>query len=477
MTSSGHWQVSWAMSDSRKALLILGMHRSGTSLLTGLIANAGVSIGQSVMTPAEDNPKGFFENQRIVDFNEKLLNALKLGWASWEPLPESWLASLESRWFDEAGRILDEEFGGSGAVCIKDPRMCRLLPFWRQVFSSQNFEPYCVFTTRQLDEVSASLQKRDGMGKAQADATWLRYNLDAMQASGDLRGIHLSYEDVLENPAAALDQVSELVGEPFQVADPGFADTSLRHHRLPDAPAWAQLVRKNCEEYPAAPDEVLETQVYPLVAGLAEQERRFGEAQSGEVSVENLTSREAVLFNQAEEAKQHAISLSRELETGRQYITDLEREHQQKDELIQSQEASLQEAKERFETSMAENQAYAETLKESIEQAETYSKSLELTIDQKDADMKAAAEAFEKDIQQREEYTGSVVSELERKESELVSAHGELEKMHLELQSLHRELAETHQRLIDRTNELEEELKRFRLQRKMIKMMKRVTDG
>ena len=465
------------MPESRKALLVLGMHRSGTSLLAGLIANAGASIGAAVMPAAEDNPKGFFENQLVVNFNEKLLNSLDLGWASWQRLPDNWLASLESKWFEEAARILEAEFQDSEMVCIKDPRICRLLPFWYQVLSANSFRPYCLLTTRHLNEVSASLQKRDGMGKAQADALWLRYNLDALQGANGLQGLHLSYEQVLEHPGSALEQVSDLVGEQLQVSDQAFADSALRHHRVSDTPSWAKHLRRNCEAFPLVPDESLETEVYPLVAELAEQERRIGEQLATEISGTDLSAREATLFNQAEEAKQHAISLSRELETGRQYITDLEREHQQKDELIQSQEASLQEAKERFETSMAENEAYAETLKESIEQAETYSKSLELTIDQKDADMKAAAEAFEKELQKREEYTVSVVSELERKESELVSAHGELEKMHLELQSLHRELAETHQRLIDRTNELEEELKRFRLQRKMIKMMKRVTDG
>ena len=459
MRSSKRWQVSWVMSDSRKALLVLGMHRSGTSLLAGLIANAGASIGEAVMPAAEDNPKGFFENQLVVDFNEKLLNSLDLGWASWQRLPDNWLASLESKWFEEAARILEAEFQDSELVCIKDPRICRLLPFWCQVLSANDFKPYCVLTTRQLDEVSASLQKRDGMGKAQADALWFRYNLDALQGANGLPGLHLSYEQVLENPGSALDQVSDLIGEQLQVSDQAFADSTLRHHRLPDAPSWAQRLRRNCEAFPLVPDESLETEVYPLVAELAEQERRIGEQLATEISGSDLSAREAALFNQAEEAKQHAISLSRELEIGRQYITDLEHEHQQKDELIQSQEASLQEAKERFESSMAENEAYAETLRASIEQAQSFSESLE------------------KDIQQREEYTGSVVSELERKESELVDAHGELEKMHLELQSLHRELAETHQRLIDRTGELEEELQRFRLQRKMIKMMKRVTDG
>jgi len=448
------------MSDkARKALLVLGMHRSGTSLLTGLIANAGVSIGRTVMAPAEDNPRGFFENQRIVDFNERAMNALDLGWASWESLPENWLSSLPASLLEEAGKILDDEFGDVGLICIKDPRICRLLPFWFQVLSSRDFEAFCVLTTRSLDEVSASLQTRDGMGRAQAEALWLRYNLDAMNAASGAPGFHVSYDEVLAEPGAALTRVSNLLGEELEFADQSFADSGLRHHQATGGSTWAELVMTQCENFPYPPDTLLENVVYPLVARLAKQEKQFGEILASEVSTSELSTREGALFNQAEEAKQHAISLARELETGRNYIVDLEREHQEKDQLIQAQEASLQEAKAQFESSMADSEAYAESLRASIEEMRTYNDSLSTTLEQKDHEIEQYLQELE-----------SLRSELERKESELSSAHENLIKMNAELE-------QTHQRLIDRTRELEEELQKFKLQRRMIEMFKRDSDG
>ncbi|MBO6564228.1 MAG: hypothetical protein JJ956_05765 [Pseudomonadales bacterium] len=468
---------------SRKALLVLGMHRSGTSLLTGLIANGGFSIGKSVMAPAEDNPKGFFENQRIVDFNERLLNSFGLGWSSWQTLPDRWFISLDPEVSKEATDLLEEEFGDSSEICVKDPRICRLLPFWRSVLTGLGFEVVVVFTTRQSDEVSSSLQARDGMGKARADALWLRYNLDAMQSVEETKGIHISYEAVLEDPYAALSKVSALTGVDLKAPEEGFVDHTLKHHESATIPAWAALVSESCRRFPEKPDPVIERLVFPLVADLAEQEYRALSQPLEGTSPEASGVKEAALFNQAEEAKRHAISLSTELETGRKYIislsteletgrkyiADLEREHQVKDALIEEQESALQQSKKQQEYSSAQSESYAQTLKDSVEEAQKYIQSLEETLNRKESELVEASKAFESDKAQREEYTQSLVVEVNKKESELVDAHAELRQLHQDLENVRNSLME-------KSDQLEVELQRFKLQRKMIDMFKREDD-
>lgn len=476
--------------NSRKALLVLGMHRSGTSLLTGLIANGGFSIGKSVMAPAEDNPKGFFENQRIVDFNERLLNSFGLGWSSWQTLPDRWFFSLNPEVSKEATDLVEKEFGDSSEICIKDPRICRLLPFWRSVLTELGFEIVVVLTTRQSDEVSSSLQARDGMGKARADALWLRYNLDAMQSVEETKGIHISYQTVLEEPYAALSKVSALTGVDLNAPEEGFVDHALKHHESATIPTWAALVSECCRRFPEKPDPVLESLVFPLIADLAEQEHRVLSQSLEGVSLESSSGKEAALFNQAEEAKRHAISLSTELETGRKYIADLERERQIKNELIEQQENSLQEK-------TLEAESHAKSLMTSIEEAREYSQSLEETLNRKETELVEASKAlnrkeselieaskalnhkeselvdvskaFEAERAQREEYTQSLLSEVNRKESELVDAHAELKQRHQDLEDMRRSL-------MDKTHELEAERRRFKLQRKMIDMFKREDD-
>ena len=59
-----------------RALLVLGMHRSGTSAVAGALRLAGVDLGADLMAPAADNPKGFFEHAGVVAIHDRLLQAL-----------------------------------------------------------------------------------------------------------------------------------------------------------------------------------------------------------------------------------------------------------------------------------------------------------------------------------------------------------------------------------------------------------------
>ena len=69
---------------------MLGMHRSGTSALAGALHLTGFDLGQNIMPPADENPKGFFENQHIVDLNDRILEELFTFWNETFFLPEEW---------------------------------------------------------------------------------------------------------------------------------------------------------------------------------------------------------------------------------------------------------------------------------------------------------------------------------------------------------------------------------------------------
>jgi hypothetical protein len=73
-----------------KCVLVLGMHRSGTSALTGILNILGADLGLNMMKAAEDNERGFFENRSIYNINEKILESLGSSWDSPFPLPENW---------------------------------------------------------------------------------------------------------------------------------------------------------------------------------------------------------------------------------------------------------------------------------------------------------------------------------------------------------------------------------------------------
>ena len=226
------------------ALLVLGMHRSGTSALTAVLNDLGASLGNELVAANDDNPGGYFENAGAVTAHEMLLAELDRGWEDLRELPEGWLQSAAGK-RAQAGiaALLREEFAGVPLWALKDPRLCRLLPLWRPALAEAGIEAKALFVLRNPDEVAASLGKRDGIGAEIAHLLWLRHFLDAERDSRGLRRCVLTYEALLDDPVGSLRRV----GESLDIAWPHppeadrmsrLLDSGQRHHRpMPEAGA------------------------------------------------------------------------------------------------------------------------------------------------------------------------------------------------------------------------------------------------
>ncbi|MDG1287222.1 MAG: hypothetical protein P8P30_06605 [Rickettsiales bacterium] len=182
------------------AIFILGMHRSGTSALARVVNLLGADLGNDLMAAAEDNQKGFFEHELIVQIHEQLLTELGLNWYDGLPLPDGW---LETEAADTArtalAEILDNDFSESPLWAIKDPRQCRLMPLWIPLLEDREIEPHFIIAYRHPLEVAASLHKRDGMDQASALLCWLSYTLEALLAAQGHPQTILSYDELLED--------------------------------------------------------------------------------------------------------------------------------------------------------------------------------------------------------------------------------------------------------------------------------------
>ena len=119
---------------SSRAVLVLGMHRSGTSALARGLQMLGVYLGNDFLSPKPDNPTGYWEDRNIFELNERLLAVFGLKWedvaliddARWdEPEVEALRA--------EAVEYLRSQFVSHPLWGFKDPRTIRLLPFWHSV--------------------------------------------------------------------------------------------------------------------------------------------------------------------------------------------------------------------------------------------------------------------------------------------------------------------------------------------------------
>ena len=149
----------------KKIIVVLGMHRSGTSALTRGLETLGVSLGENLMPAAEgNNSKGFWEDLEIVALNDALLAEMGMNWHSLGALHTShdWAGLLAGPLAARAEKYLSEQAGCFALFGIKDPRMSRLLPFWREIFRRCSIEPMFLICNRDPLSVAKSLARRDG---------------------------------------------------------------------------------------------------------------------------------------------------------------------------------------------------------------------------------------------------------------------------------------------------------------------------
>ena len=166
------------MANSR-LIVVLGMHRSGTSAVTRALQVMNVELGDKLMPAADgDNPKGFFEDTDIYKLNVEMLQALRIDWYSLAPIGEHDVETLRSRgFFLRAVELLNSKCANSPVFAFKDPRIAKLLPFWKAVFDHCQFGVSYVVTVRHPRSVANSLVKRNGFDLEKGYLLWLEYVL------------------------------------------------------------------------------------------------------------------------------------------------------------------------------------------------------------------------------------------------------------------------------------------------------------
>ena len=229
--------------DGRQlGVLVLGMHRSGTSALTRLLALHGIALGDALLPAAADNPTGFWEHREVVALHERLLAALGRAWDDPRALPRDWLDHPAAREAQAGiGALLDREFAGHPAWAVKDPRLCRFVPLWRRAMAERGIDAVAVFALRHADEVAASLEARDGLPRGVGHLLWARYLLDALAGSEGMARHAIRYDALLADWQGAVQALVDATGlrlphpaDPDTVA--AFLSPTLRHHAATSEP-------------------------------------------------------------------------------------------------------------------------------------------------------------------------------------------------------------------------------------------------
>jgi hypothetical protein len=201
---------------ARTAYLVLGMHRSGTSAVTQLLALAGAKLPANVMPGDEHNEKGYFEPWRIALFNDTRLRAAGSAWDDafafpFRPLPEG----EEAIWLGHAYDLFRAEYRRAAVPLMKDPRMTVLLPFWRRVLERAGVGARCVVPVRHPLAVAGSLKRRDGFPEAKSVLVWTSYMLAAEAYTRDLPRAFVGYDALLADWRAEVARIEVAHGAPL----------------------------------------------------------------------------------------------------------------------------------------------------------------------------------------------------------------------------------------------------------------------
>lgn len=224
---------------NNKCIVVLGMHRSGTSAITAVLSMLGAYPGQTLIPAKEGiNPKGFWEHADVVAVQDDLLQTLGFTWYDERPLPEGWwLLPAVVPYYDRLKEIVLRDFSQRPLWILKDPRCCRLLPLWLDILKEVNCAPSFILMLRNPSEVVSSLTERAGFHEAKSYLLWLRYVLDSERWSRSYPRIVVTYDQLLTDWQSTANLIGKSLGvewplenQRVQQAIEEFLDSSLRHH-------------------------------------------------------------------------------------------------------------------------------------------------------------------------------------------------------------------------------------------------------
>lgn len=231
-------------SPRRLAILVAGMHRSGTSAFARAIALCGAELPARLIEAHPDvNEAGFWEPREIVALHDEALAASGGSWSSLNPVPQAWFGSEAARRLQERlADLIVAEYGDAPLIVVKDPRLCRLLKLWRPVLDRLGIDAAAVIPLRNPQETAASLAAREGFGEAKSLLLWLTYLLDAERDTRAMTRVFVTFDQLLAAPVATLGRIGAALDlawpHPPDSALPAlraFLAPDLRHHAAGDA--------------------------------------------------------------------------------------------------------------------------------------------------------------------------------------------------------------------------------------------------
>ncbi|MEA2431196.1 MAG: hypothetical protein QOI19_1669 [Thermoleophilaceae bacterium] len=293
--------------DGRRLVLVVGVGRSGTSLLTGILGQVGFHVPQPEVKADDTNPRGFSEPRWAVDFHSRLLQPRRVTVNDARPaaFDQTATAADDETVYAELREWLGGQMNEADAVVVKDPRTGWFLPLWTRASTDLGVEARFATMLRHPAEILASAAKSygDWQKPASRAAAWINITLETERATRGGKRAFLRYEDLLDDWPRELSRTAELLDIPSlkgtdlrerfpQVDD--FVDPTLHRNRI----RWDEL------DVPASVRDMAE-EVWGILQPLA---GRGGDNQEAHAALDAARARYGALYAEAEAISQSSVT-------------------------------------------------------------------------------------------------------------------------------------------------------------------------
>jgi hypothetical protein len=296
--------------EERRLVLVVGVGRSGTSLLTGVLGQLGFHVPQPEVEADDTNPRGFSEPRWAVDFHSRLLRARRVTVNDSRPkaFESTATAADDPAALAELRAWLKGQLDAADSVVVKDPRTGWFLPLWTRSSGELGVEARYVTMLRHPAEILASAAKSygDWQSPASRAAAWINITLETERATRGSRRAFVRYEDLLDDWPRELERVADLLELPklqgggLRERFPGvdkFVDPTLHRNRI----RWDEL------DVPASMREMAE-QVWTQLQPLADP---GGDTPDLHAGLDRARAAYAELYREAESVAQSSITAAK----------------------------------------------------------------------------------------------------------------------------------------------------------------------
>lgn len=469
----------------RDIVVVLGMHRSGTSALAGILARHGCTLPQEVMPANDFNPKGYYESLLTYNLNDAIFRAQETSWDDWQVFPQDWYGTADmDASLAEGRKVLQNEFKDAPISVLKDPRICRLMPFWSQLFDNENLQPTYLLIHRNPIEVANSLLRREGWPISVGFLLWLRHVLEGESGSRGAARSFTSYERLLTDWRTVIGRFQSDTGLTLPLTSDAaaeevtsFLSSDLRHSSEsaqtlaahPDATPWVKTTFEIMERWAQDGETEADYQtldgiraelnaVTPMFGPMVQYlraERRKDAMTMDEMNVERLAERRhasekyeelltssskelAELTAQRNAERQHASEKYEELlSSSRQDITALEASlvaEQQKLSALQETLAQEQQKLASYKQTaradlLRQRTNFERELAETLQAHRSHSDIRVVQQQEKIADLEGLRGRLQADLHRRTEALDRVTEERNRSDAERESLYEEVRRL------------------------------------------------